>query len=191
MKIPYLGEENSLKEAPLFFWAFVERLKNQGLAEADAVDVAYQGFRALLPHTKNVRAEALALSVFPDSKEKQNAMIELIKAFEAADPAEQGQLNPEQEKNLKALPPAWRDVYKQRIRAGESPYNALMIVDSAQTMAQDLQKEHAINSFCAGCTIYGMSKEEYARIQQKVFKYIHSPDTLKQAADLAKKEIIR
>lgn len=191
MKIPYLGEENSLKEAPLFFWTFAERLKKQGLAEADAVDVAYQGFRVLLPRAENVRADALALSVFPDSKPKQNALIELIKAFEAADSTEQEQLNPEQEKSLKALPPAWRDVYNQRIRAGESPYKALMIVDSAQIMVQDLQKEHAINSFCAGCTIYGMSKEEYARIQQKVFKYIHSSDTLKEAADLAKKEIIR
>ena len=189
MKIPYLGEENSLKEAPLFFRAFTERLENQGLTKEDAVDVAYQGYRALLLYPENVQAEALALSVFPDSKEKQNALIALTKAFLAAAPAEQGALNPEQEKRLKAFSPACKELYDRRVSAHERPYDALMIIDSAQTMAQDLQKEHAINSFCAGCTIYGVSKEEYARVQQKVFKYIHTPETLKQAAELAKKLI--
>ena len=189
MKIPYFGEENSLKDAPLFFWTFAECLKKQGLSEEDAVDVAYQGFRALLPHIENVRNDALALSVFPDSKEKQNALIALTKAFLAAAPAEQGALNPEQEKRLKAFSPACKELYDRRVSAHERPYDVLMIIDSAQTMAQDLQKEHAINSFCAGCTIYGVSKEEYARVQQKVFKYIHTPETLKQAAELAKKLI--
>ena len=86
MKIPYLGEGNSLKEAPLFFRAFAERLEKQGLTKEDAVDVAYQGYRALLLYPENVQAETLALSVFPDSKEKQNALIALTKAFLASPP---------------------------------------------------------------------------------------------------------
>ena len=189
MKIPYMGLENSLKEAPLFFWTFADSLKELGMPKDDAISVAYQGYRALLLYPENVQAEALALSVFPDSKEKQNALIALTKAFLAAAPVEQGALNPEQEKRLKAFSPACKELYDRRVLAHERPYDALMIIDSAQTMAQDLQKEHAINSFCAGCTIYGVSKEEYARVQQKVFKYIHTPETLKQAAELAKKLI--
>ncbi len=189
MKIPYLGEENSLKEAPLFFQTFADQLKAQGMPEDDARSVAYQGYRALLLYSENGQAEALALSVFPDSKEKQNALIALTKAFLAAAPSEQGALNPEQEKKLKTFSPVCREMYERRLLAQERPYDAFIIIDSAQTMAQDLQKEHAVNSFCAGCTIYGMSKEAYARVQQKVFKYIHTPETLKQAAELAKKLI--
>ena len=41
-KIPYLGEENSLKEAPLFFRAFTERLEKQGLTKEDAVNAHFE-----------------------------------------------------------------------------------------------------------------------------------------------------
>ena len=191
MKIPYFGEENSLKDAPLFFWTFADLLKDKGFSEEEAFSIAYQGYRIAMYYPDSEQALSISNSIFSDSEKKQKELIKLIESFFKMNRHDRGQLNPEQEKKVKSFSPACQEIYKRSVSEKGSFYEAFVIVDSAQTMARDLQKEHAINSFCAGCAIYGVSREEYLRIQQKVFKYIHTEESLKEASMIAKELINR
>ncbi len=189
MKIPYMGLKNSLDEAPLFFWTFADSLKEQGMATHDAAEVAYQAYCLLM--TRPETALTAVGQFFFDAPEKQTALTDLVRACLNADSVAQNQLNPKHVCAVDSFCPECREAFETLVQTDGNPYKAYIIVDSARIMAQDLKKEYAVNSFCAGCAIYGVSREDYNRIQQKVFKYFHTPETLKKAADLAKVLILK